>query len=240
MLASVDFNDNQFEFDNWDPRWGDEDIDSDDELQEQEAPEYLPDNLWNRTDAGADDEGEANGREDVQFWESETPKDNKCARDAEKGNWDNEFCDNRELTREEEVVSQPRVDSPQTVQDSGPRNSFLEKKTTSGPKLNCEHVLGQSLLSQSMSINLNENPKSSTPGVSRTSIPRSNENSLASNSSPPSINQTNTTNQDASISSSQEIDITMELGEKIGFQFGGKKDQAMKLLKKQGVSAVHQ
>ncbi|KAI3499915.1 hypothetical protein L1887_35729 [Cichorium endivia] len=102
--------------------------------------------------------------------------------------------------------------------------------------------LEQSLLakSKSRSINLNENPKSSTPGESRTCQKGEKATPSPSQLSNRSINQPDSRLPVASCDSSLEIDATMEIGEMLGFQFDGNREQIRSMLKTRGDAEIHQ
>ncbi|KAI3751760.1 hypothetical protein L2E82_22851 [Cichorium intybus] len=237
MLASVDVHD-QNDFEDWNPQWGMDDIGSDDDFHEQEMPEFSPENHWKQIDAEVEDSGNVNRQDEGRHRETKSCN-NACvdkSDDLEEGN--------REVREPEQVDTMPpQTDLGQTqeIQTSGPKSKEPVLEAVIGPSRNngCNEVqMGHSLVARSKSLDLNENPKLLSPGV-QTWIPRSKVNISPSPSvlSTPSINQAQPSN---SLNSSQEIEATMELGEKIGFRFEGNKDQAKKLLKKQGADNSHQ
>ncbi|KAI3689237.1 hypothetical protein L2E82_47190 [Cichorium intybus] len=129
----------------------------------------------------------------------------------------------------------------------GPTNTGpldTRKKSINDTGLGCEASmeLGQSVLakSKSRSIDLNENPNSSSAGESRNWANVAMENPSPSGQSSDSINKEKSCLPTSSTNSSQEIDATMELGERIGFSFEGKKEQVEVLLKRRGAAEMHQ
>lgn len=235
MLASIDVTDH-FGVEDWDNQWGDVDYGIEDEPQDDVPPELSPENEWYPTVAEAEVVGEANRRHDNEYWEPEKRQIVAEARGGE--NQDGKEKDVLESGKEVEPQHNPV--QPHMESDGGPNSPRLTQGLSHGPDLNEGHLLGHSVLSRSKSLDLNANPNSSTPGISQTWKPRSNDNSPPTSASSASINQVISDHLETSVNFSQEIEATLEIGEKIGFQFGGNKKQAMRLLKRRGVNDVTQ
>ncbi|KAI3708946.1 hypothetical protein L2E82_38559 [Cichorium intybus] len=93
---------------------------------------------------------------------------------------------------------------------------------------------------KSKSIDLNKNPGGSTSGESRTSVRKDNDDLSTPDLSTDSVNKLGSESPLVSLNSTQEIDATVELGEKIGFCFEGKKEQPRMLLQRRGATEHHQ
>ncbi|KAI3503429.1 hypothetical protein L1887_31870 [Cichorium endivia] len=117
----------------------------------------------------------------------------------------------------------------------GPVDVGRNENVMSGPNSeNCVE-LGQSIIAKSKLLDLNRKLYSTTTGESRTWVPLENpSHSPNKTSSSPSINQADCESPVISantVSSSTEIQATMEIGEKLGFQFHGNEEQVKSMLK---------
>ncbi|KAI3509221.1 hypothetical protein L1887_24333 [Cichorium endivia] len=166
-------------------------------------------NFWEQTVIDAEDDEDVIQNGVPQHWESERHIDieKTCESEGRDGeNLDSENCEKSESAQEVESVPRPKLVQPNALQN-GPINLGSPKEKTSSLNNNNEYILGQSLLSlsRSRSLDLNENPRPSTPGVSRTWCPRPKEHPDPTTSSSLSINQKNPKNPEETINSSQEL-----------------------------------
>ncbi|KAI3779444.1 hypothetical protein L2E82_09163 [Cichorium intybus] len=125
--------------------------------------------------------------------------------------------------------------SPHVGQDIGsdPINS-----QEIGPTPNKSQAMGRKYRKKTSSFDLNAQPSQSLE--SRLSQVSLNDNSPQADNMMQPLTQDDSTDATLSLYYSREIEATMEIGEKIGFQFGGKKDQLNKLIRNKGDVNVSQ
>ncbi|KAI3708598.1 hypothetical protein L2E82_37880 [Cichorium intybus] len=236
MLACNDPCD-QFLYEDWAPQWKEYGTDLEEEFQEGELPAATPaafpasPNSPAEAQRSEDIIGDTNGRELMGREHSPRRKSDK------RGSYEEACCDACESVNNSGKYHSAHQEGNKVL-GCGPMGSNAENLQQLSHAENLQQ-LGPSILSRSKSLDLNKHPKSKS-GESRSWNTWPNEVIVHSTTSSPSINQAPLETMVNTTSLSKEIEATMEVGEKIGFRFAGKIDQAKILLKKRGATEVQQ
>ncbi|KAI3507928.1 hypothetical protein L1887_22925 [Cichorium endivia] len=117
-------------------------------------------------------------------------------------------------------------------------NNPAQEECQAGPDLFNDHEMGRKTLRKTKSLDLNAHPTQSLD--SRVSSTRIRNTSPRSRSLSQSKNPADSLSQTISLSTSKELEATLELGKKIGFQFSGNNEQTYMLLRNNGDANVSQ
>ncbi|KAI3723256.1 hypothetical protein L2E82_34718 [Cichorium intybus] len=259
MLASNGVDEN-FEFGEWGPQWGMYKTEHDDEIEDDVSPEFSPEGPWNWNGDDGEKEGEVNSQDVEQNLASGSHNgvhDNSLRENNPINSHDSNFENNNLINVELGVPTSDLPDKPHDVM--GPPDP-IHHNQINGPMGvdtvdGSDHVRGQVGLipvdsvelghsvpakTRSKSFDLNVNPSRSTSRTPSTWANREKSATSASDNSNASINQSVSSPPAVSLNGSQEIEATMGIGEKIGFQFEGNGEQMRSLLKRRGAMNPYQ
>ncbi|KAI3499542.1 hypothetical protein L1887_35345 [Cichorium endivia] len=246
MLA-VNGTDEQFDYEEWARDWGVDEYGTDEanDSQAGDPPETLPENNNSQCSDQEAADGEENSREKCH-WETDS-RGSRGSRSVthENGHGNEHAGGNARKASAGVSGSGAQTNSDCIRRDPLNRPETLGRREDeiSGPNLSNCIELGQSLIAKSKSLDLNKRPTLSAPGESRTWVPPENRSHSPITSSSHSINQVDcvpSAINASSMSTSGEVQATMEIGKKLGFQFHGSDEQVKRVLKKHGVNNYSQ
>ncbi|KAI3508827.1 hypothetical protein L1887_23845 [Cichorium endivia] len=132
-------------------------------------------------------------------------------------------------------------DGAPNVTRLSPGNSSAQQELQNGPDLNKSLEMGRKARTEAKPLDLNTHPTQSVDSrLSRLSPLRPREISPQASPLSQARDPTGTCNPSVSLSSSKELEATIELGRKIGFQFSGNNEQMFRLLRNKGDANVSQ